>query len=56
MMFYLVCGWSDYYPRGGIQNILLVTHDKDKAENFVAENIDNYDNIELFNSNELPWG
>ena len=58
--FWIVCKWDQYYPKSGIDNIVLVTHDhnealsvKDKWNNRADTWSDDF--CEIYSSNELPW-
>lgn len=59
--FFIVCKWDDYYPRPGIENIILVTFDLEEAlavQNKWVEDgewLTGYDNCDVFSSNLLPW-
>lgn len=60
MKFYIVCGWDQYYPCGGIDNIMLVTTSHKEALDFIErENVkpawERKDFIELYDSTDLPW-
>ena len=60
MKFYIVCGWDQYYPYGGINNIMLVTTSREEALDFIDRKDvkalwDRKDYYELFDSTDLPW-
>lgn len=60
MRFYIVCGWDQYYPYAGIDNIMLVTTYQDEALDFVGrEDVkpawERKDFYEIYDSNDLPW-
>jgi hypothetical protein len=58
--FYIVCKWDNYYPSGGIGNIVLVTNSLHEAEavrdehSRQARNSD-YDQCKIYHSSDLPW-
>lgn len=69
--FYLVCAWDNYYPNGGMGNVVLCTFDKEEAFTVADEctergipspydKEDTYsryhrDNVVVFSSSDLPW-
>lgn len=60
MKFYIVCGWDQYYPYGGIDNIMLVTTSHKEALDFIErEGVkpawERRHFYELYDSTDLPW-
>lgn len=55
--FWIVCGWDQYYPLGGIRNILFVSFNEDEARNVIKkyQQSGSADFYTLFHSSELPW-
>lgn len=66
--FFIVCKWDNYYPSGGIGDIVLVTEDWVEAVEYLREwenqeegwidgkfFVKEGDNCVIYSSNNLPW-
>lgn len=56
MMLYCVCAWYNYYPSGGLENILYTSFSYEEALNWKLDHTSVEDNSDHYEILELPIG